>query len=139
MAPTLDVPTFKDKWATMAAAGSFSCRLRSLPELDPLTEHMRSQGFHVVFASVPSPAEVELGICNIRVNGTEPWFLARFLSSKGTFSAVMKSESADMAPAYVKKFGLAKVLKIDASSVPRSPKHGQSTNSARASSSSQPE
>lgn len=133
MAPTLDVPTFKDKWSTLAAAGTFSCRLRALPELNALTEHMRTQGFHVVFASVPTPAEVELGICNIREKGTEPWFLARFLSSRGTFSAVMKSESVESAPVHVKKFALAKCLKIDASSVPRSPKHGQSTNSAKAS------
>jgi len=122
-APTLDVPSFKEKWGTLPAAGTFSCRLRALPELETLTEHMRKQGFHIVFASVPTPAEVELGICNIRKEGTEPWFLARFLSSKNTFSAVMKSESATEAPVHVKRFALAKVLKIDATSVPRSPKH----------------
>ena len=121
-APTLDVPSFKEKWGTLPAAGTFSCRLRTLPELETLTEHMRKQGFHIVFASVPTPAEVELGICNIRKEGTEPWFLARFLSSKNTFSAVMKSESATEAPVHVKRFALAKVLKIDATSVPRSPK-----------------
>jgi hypothetical protein len=34
----------------------------------------------------------------------------------------MKSESATDAPVHVKRFALAKVLKIDATSVPRSPK-----------------
>ena len=131
MAPTLDVPTFKDKWSVLPAAGTFSCRVRTLPELKSLTDHFRTQGFHIVFASVPSPAEVEVGICNVRERGVEPWFLARFLSSKGTFTAVMKSENAEAAPAFVKKFALAKVLKIDASSVPRSPK--QSANTAHVS------
>lgn len=123
MAPILDVPLFKDKWSTLPAAGTFSCRLRASPDLPTLTEHMRAQGFHVVFASTPAPTEVELGLCNIRELGTENWFLARFLSSQGTFSAVMKCESAIDAPIHVKKFALAKVLKIDASSVPKSPKH----------------
>ena len=118
-APTLDVPAFKSKWSETAQAGSFQCKLRASPELNVLTEHMRQMGFYVVFAAVPAENEVELGVCNIRELGTEPWFMARFLASQGTFSAVMKSEDPASAPTYVKKFSLAKVLKIDASSVKR--------------------
>lgn len=121
-APTLDVPLFKARWGETPAAGSFQCRLRALPELSALADHMRSMGFHVVFASVPAANECELGVCNIREQGTGPWFMARFLASQGTFSAVMKSEDPASAPAYVKKFALAKVLKIDSSSAaPRNP------------------
>lgn len=123
-APTLDVPLFKARWSETPAAGSFQCRLRASPDIHALADHMRLMGFHVVFASVPAPNECELGVCNIREQGTGPWFMARFLASQGTFSAVMKSEAPASAPAYVKRFALAKVLKIDTSSVaPRSPKH----------------
>lgn len=76
---------------------------------------MKKQGFHVVFASAPSPTEIEIGICNIRENlDGEAWFLARFLASGSGFSAVMKSEDAGSTSAFVKKFALAKVLRIDA-------------------------
>ena len=79
------------------------------------TDHMKKQGFHIVFAAVPNPNELEIGICNIRPTGTEPWFMARFLASNANFSAVMKSQNPEQITQFVKKFALAKVLKIDTS------------------------
>lgn len=58
-------------------------------------------------------SKIEVGISNIRFLGTEPWFMARFVSSQSTFSAVMKAEDSNQVTSYVKKFALAKVLKID--------------------------
>jgi len=116
-APTLDVPRFKALWATLATTGSFSTKLRVLPSLSLLTEHLRRQGFHVVFASAPSVNEVEVGICNIRERPSDKWFMARFVANTGAFSAVMKAEDGDNAAQSVKKFSLAKVLKIDTSRV----------------------
>jgi hypothetical protein len=112
--PVLDVPSFKAHWAHLKTAGSFHCKLKSKPELNNLIAHMKKQGFHVVFASSPSPNEIEIGICNIRENlDGEAWFLARFLASGSGFSAVMKSEDATITSVFVKKFALAKVLRID--------------------------
>jgi len=112
-APTLDVPRFKALWATIASTGSFSAKLRALPSLSLLTEHMRKQGFHVVFASAPTMNDVEVGICNIRARPNDKWFMARFVGNSSDFSAVMKSEDPDTAAKFVKMFSLAKVLKID--------------------------
>ena len=114
-APTLSVPAFKGLWSQMATSGSFTCRLRKQPALGAFTDHLRAQGFYVVFASTPTPEEVELGICNIRERGDEDWFMARFLASKKSLSAVMKCRSEQVTAMYVKKFALAKVLKIDMS------------------------
>ena len=115
-APTLDVPRFKALWASLPTTGSFSAKLRQLPSLAGLTEHMRNQGFHVVFASAPTSAEVEVGICNVRDKPSTPWFMARFVASPTDFSAVMKSEDPDSAARFVKKFSLARVLRIDTTS-----------------------
>ena len=41
------------------------------------------------------------------------WFMARFRCSLSTFSAVMKTEDPSTMNKYVKKFALAKVLKVD--------------------------
>ena len=38
-----------------------------------------------------SSPDVEIGLCNIRNNEQEAWFLARFLISPQNFSAVMKA------------------------------------------------
>jgi hypothetical protein len=76
---------------------------------------LKHQGFHVVFAATPTASEIEVGICNIRPTGNESWFMARFLASATAFSAVMKSQSPDDVTPFVKKFALAKVLKIDVS------------------------
>jgi hypothetical protein len=42
--------------------------------------------------------------------------MARFLATPNSFSAVMKSESPEVVAGHVKKFALAKVLKIDTTS-----------------------
>lgn len=111
--PILSVSEFKAMWSELTVAGQFQCKLRENPELIPFTEHLRKQGFHIVFASVPSPNDVEVGVCNVRDKAEDPRFMARFLSTSLAFSAVMKCESADAVPPYVKKFALAKILKID--------------------------
>lgn len=99
----------------LGTSGSFQCKLKAPPVLLQFAEHMKSQGFHVVFASSPNSVDCELGICNNRGDQGGPWFLARFLASQKSFSAVMKSQDPDSVTAYVKKFALAKVLKIDTS------------------------
>jgi len=119
--PTLNSDKFKEMWASLAQAGSFQCKLKAMPSIKDFTSHLLKQGFHVVFAAGPgSSGDVEVGLCNIRVQGSEEkWFLARLLASAsdgtGAFSAVMKAESPDIVPTFVKKFALAKILKIDTS------------------------
>ena len=111
--PFLSVPEFKTQWGALGVAGQFQCKLAHAPQLLPFTSHMRTQGFHVVFASTPTPEDIEVGVCNIKQAPGETRFMARFLSSGMSFSAVMKCESAEAVPAFVKKFALAKILKID--------------------------
>ena len=110
---TLAVAKFKTLWATLSTAGSFQCNLKALPAITNLTEHLKKQGFHIVFAAKPSPNDVEVGVCNIRLQEQDPWFMARFLATQNSFSAVMKAENTEQVTAYVKKFALAKVLKIE--------------------------
>lgn len=110
---TLPVVKFKALWASLGTAGSFQCNLKGLPAITNLTEHLKRQGFHIVFAAKPSPNDVEVGVCNIRLQDTDAWFMARFLATATTFSAVMKAENPEQVTSYVKKFALAKVLKID--------------------------
>lgn len=111
--PTLSVADFKEKWTSLPVAGQFQCKLMENPSLLAFTEHLRKQGFHIVFGATPSPNDVEVGVCNIRTSAEVPRFLGRFLSSQLSFSAVMKADEPEIVPEYVKKFGLAKVLKID--------------------------
>mmetsp|Transcript_22575 Transcript_22575/g.50193 ORF Transcript_22575/g.50193 Transcript_22575/m.50193 type:complete len:372 (+) Transcript_22575:762-1877(+) len=109
----LSVSKFKALWSSLPTAGSFQCNLKSLPAITHLTEHLKRQGFNIVFAAKPSPADVEVGVCNVRTADSEVWFMARFLATATSFSAVMKAQEASQVTAYVKKFALAKVLKID--------------------------
>lgn len=115
--PTLSVHQFKALWGSLQVLGSFQCKLRSAPNMQTLTQHLRKQNFHVVFAASPSDTETEVSICNIRPNGDDAWFMARFLFSKSIFSAAMKAQDAAEVEGYVKRFALARVLKIDTSSV----------------------
>jgi hypothetical protein len=151
---TLTVTQFKALWSSMESKGSFQCRLREPTTMHTLVQHMRKQGFHIVFSTSGASAQLstvgslneqmltakeqeslhpmvdlEVGICNIRAaqinedeskgdnNSSapkeEPWFLARFIVSNNIFSAVMKCADADLVRVYVKKFALAKTLKID--------------------------
>lgn len=113
--PTLSLPQYKNLWTTLGSSGSFQCKLKVMPLLPAFTEHLRKQGFHVVFAVNPNPEDIEVGICNQRDQGQGPWFLARFLASNLNFSAVMKCEEPEQVTQFVKKFALAKILKIDTS------------------------
>lgn len=115
--PTLNSDKFKEMWGSLAQAGSFQCKLKSMPVVKEFTNHLMKQGFHVVFAAGPGASgDVEVGLCNVRVQGSaEKWFLARLLASNGAFSAIMKAETPDIVPTFVKKFALAKILKIDTS------------------------
>jgi hypothetical protein len=111
---TLNSENFKKTWGELQQAGSFQCKLKIMPEIKTFTAHLIKQGFHVVFAAGPgSNGDIELGLCNIRSSNDEKWFLARLLVSKGAFSAIMKAQAPDIVPKYVKKFALAKILKID--------------------------
>ena len=113
VSPILSVADFKTLWAALAVSSQFQCKLRDNPALMAFTEHLRKQGFHIVFGSTPSPEDVEVGVCNIRSAPSDPQFMARFLSSQRSFSAVMKCDNVDAVPAFVKKFALAKILSID--------------------------
>ena len=119
--PVLEVPSFRMVWGQLGTTGSFQCKLKATPSLVGLMEHIKRQGFHVVFAAQPNQDEVELGICNIRSDGQGPWFLARFLAAQGSFSAVMKAQDPSITSGYVKKFALAKTLKIDTSTMRKTP------------------
>lgn len=109
----LAVTKFKSLWASLTTNGSFQCNLKAMPGLNQLTEHLKRQGFHVVFATNANANNLEIGICNVRPVGQDDWFIARFLVSNNSFSAVMKATKAELVPQFVKKFALAKVLKID--------------------------
>lgn len=114
-ASTMSVAIYKSLWGSLAISGSFQCKLKTAPTLSALTDHFKKQGFHVVFASSPNTIDVEVGVSNIRPGGEGKWFMARFLASANSFSAVMKSEDPDLVTGFVKKFALAKALKIDSS------------------------
>eukprot|EP00602_Paraphysomonas_sp_CaronLab_P010630 CAMPEP_0185037806 /NCGR_PEP_ID=MMETSP1103-20130426/32683_1 /TAXON_ID=36769 /ORGANISM="Paraphysomonas bandaiensis, Strain Caron Lab Isolate" /LENGTH=332 /DNA_ID=CAMNT_0027575945 /DNA_START=450 /DNA_END=1448 /DNA_ORIENTATION=- len=112
---TLSVHQFKALWPALSVAGSFQCKLRSAPNLQTLTQHLRKQNFHIVFAASPTDRETEVSICNIRESPEEVWFMARFLFSTSMFSAVMKAQDQDIVEKHVRRFALARVLKIDTS------------------------
>ena len=112
-ARVLSVSLYKQLWSTLEPAGSFQCRLREPVSAAAFTNHLRSQGFHIVFSSSPSASESEVGISNIRIAGIEPWFLARFLFTRSTLSAVMKTEDKASLRESVSKFALNKILKMD--------------------------
>ena len=113
-----------------------------MPDVTVLSNHLKKQGFHVVFQHSPPGGDVEIGFCNVRKDpsssnsnsngnsnsnsnssntGTtggstlpqEAVFMARFVAAGTGFNAVMKSDDATNVPGFVKKFALAKVLKID--------------------------
>ncbi len=109
----LTVAQFKSLWSTFPTNGSFQCNLKQMPTVNQLVEHLKKQGFHIVFAVSPNANNIEVGICNVRAFGQPSWFMARFLSANNSFSAVMKSDNTEIVPMLVKKFALAKVLKID--------------------------
>lgn len=114
-ARVLSTSRYKALWSSLEAAGSFQCKLREAVATVVFTEHLQSQGFHVVFTSSPSPADLEVGICNLRKSSAEPWFIARFLISRNSLSAVLKTEDKTKLKAFVKNFALSKILKIDTS------------------------
>lgn len=109
----LAVNNYKSLWASLATNGSFQCNLKSIPAMNQLTDHLKRQGFHIVFATNANANSLEIGICNVRPVGQEDWFIARFLISNSSLSAVMKATKPEIVPQFVKKFALAKVLKID--------------------------
>lgn len=113
ISPVLSVQQFKALWPALSVAGSFQCKLRSAPNMQVLTTHLRKQNFHVVFAASPTDRETEVSISNIKESPEEPWFMARFLFTSSMFSAVMKAQDADVVEGHVRRFALAKVLKID--------------------------
>lgn len=113
--PTLNIQQYKALWSSLGTAGAFQCKLKIQPVLTNFTDHIRKQGFYVVFAGMSNGSDLEVGICNIRKDGIGNWFMARFLCTPGNFSAVMKAQNPDDVTGFVKKFALAKCLKIDSS------------------------
>jgi hypothetical protein len=112
MAPYLSARAFKSLWTSLGSAGSFQCELKIPATQEKFVEHIRRQNFHVVFVGNPDAGGFEVGVCNTRENGTGPWFMTRFLTNEKTFSAVMKCEDPSVVTSYVKRFSLAKVLRI---------------------------
>ena len=114
--PVLDTKGFKALWTSLPSAGSFQCKLKSVADKEKFLTHIKKQGFHVVFFANPGGENsFEIGLCNTRESGEGPWFLARFVTMDKKFSAVMKAEDTAIVTGFVKKFGLAKVLRIDTS------------------------
>lgn len=109
----LTVQKYKSLWSSLSIAGSFQCNLKTLPSITNLTEHLKNKGFHIVFAAKPTLTDIEIGLCNNRQSDTDYWFMARFLITNNSFSAVMKAQNTEQVTEYVKKFALAKVLKIE--------------------------
>ena len=110
----LSLAAFKSNWSKQAPAGSFQCKLKVMPDATVLSNHLKKQGFHVVFSSASAGGDVEVGFCNVRKEPpagakAEPAFMARFVASGTNFNAVMKSDDNASVPAFVKKFALAKV------------------------------
>ena len=109
---TLETQKFKEIWTTLPTSGSFQCKLKSVPDMKLFCDHLKKQGFHVAYAAIPKDGDIEVGLSNIREDRKGPWFIARLLTSGNSFSAVMKAEDPEIVPTFVKKFALAKVLKI---------------------------
>ena len=70
-AKVLNVKQFRQLWNDLPPAGSFSCSLKSRPEMKTLVAHMETQGFFVVFASstgrgLEDENDFELGISNMK-------------------------------------------------------------------------
>lgn len=112
-ASVLTINNFKHLWGTLETAGSFTCKLKSTPTSALLRSHLEKYGFHIVFSTdTPGTRDIEMGLCNIRDDTSNvEWFCARFLVNNDTFTAVMKCQNTDITT-YVKRFALAKVLKI---------------------------
>jgi hypothetical protein len=111
----LTIPLYKSIWPALTTAGSFQCKLKVTPELSIIIAHLKKQGFHVVY-STETANESEVGFCNIRTSQkTEALFMGKFTVKENFFQADMKCENTNEVPLYVKKFALAKVLKIDTS------------------------
>lgn len=120
--PILTIPLFKSTWSALSTAGSFQCKLKLTPEVSIIVAHLKKQGFHVVFSNTtgteasPLGLESEVGFCNIRSpQKREALFMGKFTIKQKFFQADMKCEDSNEVPLYVKKFALAKVLKIDTS------------------------
>ena len=120
--PILTVPLYRSLWAALGVSGSFECALKVPTSVALLTTHLKKQGFHVVYMNTASVStspesgeEIEIGFCNIRENQNVDGglFMARFSVSKKLFTSTMKAEKPSDVPKFVKKFALAKVLKID--------------------------
>jgi hypothetical protein len=116
LATIMTARKFKEMWTSLGSAGSFQCKLKTVALKQSFVEHIRKQGFNVVFVADPDAGGFEVGVCNVREEGVGgPWFMARFMTREKTFSAVMKCQDPGIVTSNVKKFALAKVLRIDTS------------------------
>ena len=104
---------FKAKWSEATAVGSFQCKLSSTCTNKALASHLADQGFQIVFEKVRTSTDYEIAICSVRTtDNSDDWFLARFHTKDNSFSAVMKGSNDKAVAEHVRKFALAKILKI---------------------------
>ena len=112
---------FESVWTSMSIAGTFNCHLKKSPILAILVKHIEKQGFHVASSSSSSSSigegsgvEFEIQFCNILNRPKkEGLFLCKFTVVKNIFTASMKAENLDDISMHVKRFSLAKILKVD--------------------------
>ena len=113
---TLSVAEFKTMWKKLDIANSLQRKVEKAPTLTQLTEHFKRQNFHVVYATVNPKAkstEIEIALCNIRIDESDIWFMCKFLLLEKEFSVVMKSQNPALLPRYIKQFELAAILNVD--------------------------
>lgn len=110
----LTAAQYRQIWQQLPSSGAFQCKVKEAPTKSALTAHFRAQGFHVAFATIQNTNDIEVGVCNYKDTTDDPSFLARFMFTHASlmFSSVVKAQKPDLVAVYVKKFALAKVLKI---------------------------
>ena len=111
---------FDSVWTSMSISGKFLCKLKESPLITVLVKHLETQGFHIASTTsfgnegVGSGVEFEVRFCNILNRPQkEGLFLCKFTVVKNTFTASMKAENLDDIAMHVKRFALAKILKVD--------------------------
>jgi hypothetical protein len=113
--PTINTEQFKSFWQAFQIQASFKCNIKEMPSMTNLSDHFHKQGFHVVYANVPTPSDIEICICNVRkldADDGDVWFIARFLIDERTANVVMKAETEKSLKKHVRFFELGTALKM---------------------------
>lgn len=112
---TINTEQFKAFWQAFNIQASFKCNIKEMPSMSHLSDHFHKQGFHVVFANVPTPSDIEICICNIRQvdsDNNDVWFISRFLIDERTVNVVMKAENEFALKKHVRFFELGSAIKM---------------------------